>query len=305
MQIGYGEIISRSVGVAKKHKWLWIYGLLAGAGGTSFNFSRSISSQDIQNLTSSLPPEFVYLEKIMTTWFSGLVPIQTIPFITAVAIVVIFGLIIGFVLNAWAEASLIYGAKEAAQGSPTNLENTSPAGLNYFKRVIGLKLIAAFLGLAIILGLFIGVGIIVAIAAALKLTIVSVLAGIASFIVFLFLVVTLSGAGLYGSRLIVLKNYTAWKAWKAGFKLTKNYFFKTIWMAITAGLLSLLAGLLLNVIGLVILGIPAVVLVIAKLYLAVVPLVLVFFWFSALVTGALGTFRASVWNLFFTKIWAK
>lgn len=259
MKIGYTEITKRSFSLAKKSKWLWIYGILLGGG--SFNFGRTLGSQDFQNMAYTLPSGFASLEKIFSNWIAGLTPNQTLPFFTSLFVVFIFGVIIRLVVSAWASGAIIFGSQQALQSDKVDLANTSPTGLKYFKRIIVLGVISTLL--------------------------------------------IIPGVSIFGSRLVVLKNYTPWNAWKAGLKILFSNLLRTIIMGLFSVVIGGLIAFASTLVILIVLGVPGFLLFSAKLYGAIIPLVFIFLWTMAAVSGFTMTFKTLVWNQFFEKVWEK
>lgn len=123
---------------------------------------------------------------------------------------------------------------------------------------------------------------------------------------------------IYADRLIVLKNYTPWDAWKKGLSLSRGNFIPTVFMAVINSTIGCFGGCLLNIIVLVLIGIPGFVLAILfMLGTPFIPLVgipigggiLVLFMILIallrLAQAAVIAFKYSTWTLFFKEVWNK
>lgn len=311
MKISYTEIIKKSFLVAKKSKWLWIYGIILMSSGSSFNFSRSLSSQDMESIAGNLPASFGSVERIFTNWLSQINPAQIGAFLGGIAIFAIFGFIIKIILTSWAEGAMIYGASEA-ESHEVNLVTTSPTGLKYLKTNIVFKLISIGMSIALTLGIIIPTAIIVTIATLTKSPVISIIVGVVAVVAFVLVVIYLAGTSIYGIRLIVLKNYTALNAWKDGFKLARRYPFKIVLSAIVSNFIGGVITFVGTLASLFVLGLPVYFLLSPIFegkgfnFLAVIPslvLVFVFIWFNLGLSGAVVTFKTVFWNDVFERIW--
>jgi len=261
-------MVKESFEIAKRSKWLWIYGILLGAGSGGINLGRSLSSQDFQNLPGGLPDVFLNLERVFSNWIIQLTPAQIITFFTSVTIFGLFSLTISFIISSWAQGSLIFGTDLELDGKKATLSNASPAGISNFMKLL----------------IFNSISFLIAIVA-------------------FPLLILLPGVSIYGSRAIVLKNYTPWNAWKIGLKMAWKYFFKTLKTGIVSVVLSSLMGIAATLLILIVLGIPGLILYTIGIYLPILVLLLIFAWASAAVTGFIAVFKTSLWNQVFRQTW--
>ena len=261
-------MVKKSIEIAKRAKWLWIYGILLATGSGSFNLGQNLSSEDIQNLPNGLPDVFSNLERVFSNWVIQLTQAQVITFFSSVTIFIIFSMLISLIISNWANGSLLFGVDLELDGKNANLENTSPVGIKNF----------------------------------LKLLIFNSISFIIAIIVFPLLIL-LPGVIIYGSRAIVLKNYTPWNAWKIGIKMAWKYFFKTLKTGIISVVLSGLMGIAATLVILIVLGIPGLVLYLSGIYLPILLLLFVFVWSSAIITGFIAVFKTSLWNQVFRQTW--
>ncbi len=312
MKVSYSEIVKKSFSVAKNAKWLWIYGIILVSSSSTFNFSRSLSSQDMESLSNNLPASFGSLERVFMNWVAGLNPGQIGAFTGSIAVFAIFGFIIRIILTSWAEGAMIYGSSESASGKEVNLANSSPTGLKYLKTNIIFKLVSFGMSFALIIAVTIPTGIIFGLSFLTKSPAVSVVVGVLSAVAFVLLAIYLAGAAIYGIRLIVLKNYTALNAWKDGFKLARKYPLKIVLSAIVSNFIGGVITFAGTLVSLFVLGLPVYFLLSPIFegkgfnFLPVIPsfvLFLVFIWFNVGLSGAVVTFKTVFWNEFFEQIW--
>ncbi|MEK7498103.1 MAG: hypothetical protein AAB656_04245, partial [Patescibacteria group bacterium] len=261
-------MVKRSFEVAKKARWLWIYGILLGAGNLSGNIGRGISPQDLQNLPGGLPDVFSNLERVFSNWVIQLTPAQIITFFASITIFGLFSLSISFVLSSWAQGSLIFGSELALSGKAPTLENTSPHGLRNFMKLL----------------IFNSISFVIAIIA-------------------FPLIIFLPGVSIYGPRAIVLKNYTPWNAWKIGLKMTWANFWKTLKVGLTSVVLSGLMGITATLVILIFLGVPGYFLYTINAYPPILLLFLIFISAITIINGFIAVFKTTLWNQVFKETW--
>lgn len=131
---------------------------------------------------------------------------------------------------------------------------------------------------------------------------------------FIFLLAILGMIGIYAVRLIVLKRYSPWSAWKKGLKLAKQNFFKTFVMGICNTVVGCSVGCLSLIILLVLLGIPAIIITVQLFKngnfrwpswpqgIALIVLLLLFTYLFLLIRALLVVFNHGTWNLFFKEV---
>jgi hypothetical protein len=327
--IDYGQILRRSWELTKRHKWLWVYGLVLsvfagrGSGSGSVQLPSTDSLKDApQKLPSDLPETSSQIlgqaTSAISEWFSRQ-PVSTWFLLAGIFLLLIsFGIAVSWIIRSWAKGSLIAGLAQADNDQPTTLVNTSVEGLKKLKHLIIFSLISLGLGLAIILGLvllgLIGYLVFVSSPTARSVWIVLIIAiGLLTVIVAF---IILAMVGIYAERLIVLKNYSPWPAWKKGLSLSRHHLLHTILMSIINQVVGCLAGCLSLIVLMIVLGIPAVVLV-AGLFkdgfqppnlATIITLVIFFFVFlyaNFLVQAVITVFKYSNWNLFFKQAMAE
>lgn len=318
----YGAILKRSWELTKKHKWLWVYGLvlaaLSGGGGggsssgTSFKDLKNGLPKEIPEKTSQVLGQTI---NAIQAWFRSVpVSIWLLLGVGAFLLILLF-VVIAWVIRSWAKGALIAGLHEADQSNDATLVSTSPKGLAAVRPLVIFGLIAFGITLATILSIslvvFSGYWLFSFAEVAQKLWLVfSVIVGGLSLIVLLVLFAMVS---IYADRQIVLQGVAPWPAWKNGFRLARYHFFPTLVMGIINNAVGCTVGCVSLLVMLLVLGIPAAILIIPlfkdgfrlpslPVIAALILFFLVFVGLNLLVRAILVVFRYGTWNLFFQQI---
>lgn len=328
--IDYGKIIKRSWNITWNNKWLWVMGLVlaafGGAGSSGGSGSGSSGASSTPGPSATPGPAFNTVKdqtthvlgqatNAISDWFAS-IPVQNwILFALLALIFVIFTSTVIWVIKEWANGALIFGLDEADKGNPVTLKSVSPKGISKIKDLVLFRLISTGLTLALVLGLGIifGLGFLVKAAIPVLGMIWLVLfgfLGLITFVIALFLFLLLT---IYAERLIILKNYSPWNAWKKGLILARGNTIPTLIMGIINSAIGCGVGCL-GIIGLLIIfGLPAY-LLIAPLFvggfhfpgigqvMGLVILLILFFSINTLIRGVFIVFNYGNWNLFFNEI---
>ena len=330
--IDYGKIISRSWEITKKNKWLWIYGLIlaaaggggnfSGGGGGGGNFQASPSGTLKDNLTA-IPSGFVdnatqvlgATTNALMEWFFSVSPLTWILVVIAVVFSVLFLVIIGVILQNWAKGALIAGLQMAANNETVTLLNTSPRGISSLKNLIIYSSIEflVFLVLAILSLLLIGLFFLLGTVSPVMAVVVTILGAIVGGLTLIVVLLLLAMVNIYAQRLIVIKGYSPWQAWKQALAMSKKSFLETIVMGIINLVIGCVAGCLTTIVSLIIVGVPALILLIPQFrdgfHLPGVPtiillglLILVFVHINLVVRAIIVIFNYANWNLYFEEV---
>lgn len=316
----YGEIVNNSIEVVRKNKWLWIFGAITGSGAglgnwqnlggeNKFNqvFDGIKTDKTLQNGFPSADVLGVYTN-IIKDWFWGVSPLIWFLIIAGILIFISAAIAVWMVFKAYAKASLIWGVESTLNGEIKDLEAISVKGRAKNKNLILFWLISfgIFLPSAsiwIVLTIFLAESI-------LKYIFLSVL-------VFLVMILGLMNImiSIYGERLIVLKDYSPWLAWKKGLKLAYANFFVTLFMGIINFIIKSIATILATVGALIITGIPIIVFAYPYIKYKIWPsgpmltipfIFLVFFVLIEILVGAIGAvFVDANWNQVFKEVLAR
>jgi hypothetical protein len=337
--VDYGKTIKRSWEVTWKNRWLWVLGLvlagLGASGGSSYHGGGSGSSGssnfnvpspspiptdggNLQNLQNQTIKVLGVATNALKAWFAGF-PIHNWVLLGLLILgCVIFFTVIVWLVVAWAKGSLIAGFEDAEAGKEVNLKTFSPYGWAKMKELIIFQLIFSGLILAIILGLvlIVGVGFLIKLAIPVLGMIWVVLFGIVGVLGFVVAMFIFTMLNMYAERLIVLKNYSAWEAWKKGLSLSKGNFIPTLLMGIINSLIGCASGCVLLIVLLLLLGIPMFLLIAPSFrggfhfpsigqIIGVAILVALFSVINLLTRAIFVVFDYGNWNLFFRQIMEK
>lgn len=325
--IDIGEIYRRAFEVTRKHKWLWVYGLVLAALSGSSSIS---SSSNIQNsikdyfkkTPEDLPDKTSYVlgqtTGIIKEWLTNTPFTTLILLILSVISIVLFWSILSLIIKSWAKGGLIAGIDDALDGKPTTLVSTSLRGTASVKRLIIFWVISSLIGFFSFLTIFsiVIVGyLMLNFSVPLKIAWL-ILSGLSAVLTIILLVMLFTMIEMYAERLIILKNFSPWTAWKQAFHLSRKHFFPTLLL----GVLNMLFGCMVSCVSLLIasliVGLPAFIfllpITIGKPSLAVVPFIfvvmlfiLVFGYLVYAIGALIVVFKHSTWNVFVRQIEAE
>jgi hypothetical protein len=257
--VDYSKIIKNSWNITKNNKWLWVPGLVLAvfSGGSSYRSfnsgSRSSSSSfpsaspspnNIENIKSQASNVLGAATDSIKSWFLNISPMGWFLLVVVVLVSVLFFMIFRWVLVSWAKAALISGFEDAELGKSVNLKTMSPKGIAKIKALIWYAFVSfgivllALAALATIMGVGFLLRALIPILGNIWLVLFGIV-GTLALIIFLFI---FSMQTVYAERLIVLKNFEPFNAWKTAFKLTKGNFLPTVIVGIINGVLGCFAG---------------------------------------------------------------
>lgn len=178
----YGEIVSSALAIAWRRRYLWLIALLGGEGGAGGCFPGSGYSSDGGGLPSSFrrgggPPP-------IPDWLPAVIAVSLV-------IAVIIGLAF-FIASCVAAPATVRAAAEHDAGRPFGLGAAWSAGRHRFGAVLRLRLlqVAAVLGPALFVGLFLTLGIVaIALHQPVAGALILVLAGILGLLLVAYIVV--------------------------------------------------------------------------------------------------------------------
>ena len=131
----FGEVLSKSWKIIWKHKILWIFGILGGCSGGSFDY-RFSSRTTVQNVQIPGYEEFVRFLQNIPVW------VWVLLFIAGLVLTIVLA-----VINTIGRIGLIKGAVEVDEGAASlPFGSLFSASLGYFWRIFLLNLLA---GLAV------------------------------------------------------------------------------------------------------------------------------------------------------------
>lgn len=245
-----GELYNKSLHLVKNNKVLWIFGMASAgltSGASNLRFDRLIDL--IPKDQGQKEVELSHVLGTSTNIFEQLLSnIPTFIYILGgieLVILVLLGIIIGIITNAWANAALIEGIQTALGGSKPTIQDSSTKAFPSIKSLVLLNIIPilTLMG-ALLLSLFM----LFWLSGGQFKTPFFVLGGIWA-IALIILFILLTFANIWALRGIVIDK----KPWKealfAGIKLTRRKF----WTMVLLGLVNLILG---TIIFSVIFGIP-------------------------------------------------
>jgi hypothetical protein len=188
--VQYWPLVTKSFGIAWRHKYLWLVALFAGegGGGGSFNSSTSNPGGGIPTNRSTGQPDFSAGYASATSWLNAHVGV-----IAFAAVLVVLVWIVFFILAAVCEGATIRGAAEHDAERPFGLGWAWRAGRQSMGTVIRIRLLLLALGLPVALVLLlILAGFIASLVAgnggaAVALGLLGGLLGVASIVYFIYL----------------------------------------------------------------------------------------------------------------------
>ena len=318
----YGAILSRSLELIKKNKWLFVWGMILAAFASGGSYSQSgnyTNPSSFESLPEGIPenlPEKTSLvlgtyTTAITEWFQTVSPFTWVLLFFVVVAAVLFGWLVKLIITSWAKGGLIYGFEKGMKNEEATLRNTSPLGVKSIKNLIVLSIIMFF----IFIGLFLvvpGIWVLIYLVfsqievLATLWVVVGVLGGV---VLFFGSLIILSMITVYAERLIVLKGMAPWEAWKKALTISKGSFLPTLVMGIINMVLGFGLGCISIVIALVILGIPGYLLVFPNImaknwpspavWISLAILLLIFILVSVLMKAFIIMFKYANWNQMF------
>jgi hypothetical protein len=322
--IDYGKIIKRSIEIVKKHKWLWVYGLiLTFFSGGNYNFgsnSSSLFSEIQENFKPEKRQQTMQVLGETTTllkqWVTDIPASSIVLIVLALFSLLIFAITISLIIRNWAKGSLIAGMEKAHNNEEVTISNSSPTGRKKIKPLFLSGLITALITITVFATLaFLWAFPLLILKESVLKTLIIVLFIMASILIVIFTMILFSLLNLYADRLIVLQNYSVWEAWKKGLKLTWKHFLPTILMRLINASIGCTVSCLTSIILLLFSGGS----IIAVLYpiikgkkrfgfsalVVILFSIVLFFVLSLLVRTLLVVFNYSNWHIMFKKILAR
>ncbi len=274
--IDYWSLVSRSLRIIWKHKFLWFFGFFASSGvGGGLNWAEDAGPR---------LHDFFFVNP-------------------GALVLVIMGLVIVwlvmFVMNLISTGALVAATHEASEGRHVTFGYGWREGLRAFWRLLGVTVLAvvAFLfvtalcAVPVVLALFGGIpGIVIA-----------VVIGAILFFPYLAFVFLLSFTVTYAEREVVLRRASVFDAIYAGWDLTKCH----IWKSLLVWLVMLASGLVFGIsmlITLLILAVPFILIGLANVFAALVLGIPVGVVFIVIASGAFGSYSFSVWTLAYDEL---
>lgn len=321
------DLYEKAFAMVKSNKVLWIFGMAAatlGAGGCNYNFSQlgnifPDQGKPLQDIPTTPPATYDQISQVLGTntnqvfgiigqFFSGTPVYFWIILAVEILALVLLGLIINLINNAWSNAALIHGIQSAVDNKKPSLRESSEKAFTNIKSLIWLKVVPTLvLGLAtlITLGLlFAGLSLIPSLRIIFILLIIIAIFGL----LFVFLFLSLSQ--IWAPRLVILENLQAKESLLKGLRISKKKFWSMMLLAMVNTILTaiIMGTIIALIVGLVFVGALSFganqVIGIALIVIGGI-LILTFIFGWILISGFLTAFKASVWTLAYNNIRGK
>lgn len=167
-------------------------------------------------------------------WLGTVEPGSWFLIILGIILILSLAICFGLIIKNWAKGALIAGVQMALRESEVDLKNTSPQGLTSLKNLVIYDLMITGMTLAVVIvfpSFWLLIYFFVRSFALIK-TIWITLGIIIGILIFIILLIVFSVVGVYAERLIVLKGYKPWQAWKVGLSLGRKGLLGTVVMGI-------------------------------------------------------------------------
>src|SRR5579871_171369 len=304
MVMRYGTLITRSLAITWRHKYLWLLAFFAGEGAVSISAPTFNGSSNSSNQATNATPGEVWSS--VSTWIGANIMLLIL------AGVVVLGLVVGlFLLSAIADGALIRASAEHDAERPFSLRFAWRAGLTTFWPVLKVKLLTVAIVLlsVIVLGGVIALAVVSAVAgataSAVLLSVLAVLLGLVAIpfsIVFsVVILLTLRAVVLEGMNISASLAHTLTLFQRRLGRVT------LLWLLSVA--LGLAAGIAMGVFTIALLvvfgGLVAALYVAGGTLAAVIAGILLAVPWLALVlsvSGAISSFTSTYWTLGYTRL---
>jgi len=294
----YIGIIKRAFQITIKNKYLWLFGLLAGAGGGggSYNFYNG-GSGDLSNVANrNFRSPYLQMRNFLTDNWIWIAVI--------IGIILVIGIIL-LILSIISQGALVGCINKVDNNKKSGIKDGFKIGKNYFWRVLGLGLLTGIVIFAAVIIL----GIPIMMLFYYKMIGRGILLVLVALLIFIPLAVVINYMTVFGLRFIVLKNKKVIESLRLAFDL----FMKNVWPSIAMSLIMMAVGLVVGmimIIAFIVVAIPFVILGFIAYFIAqwmgvvivVILGMLVFFFLSFLLGSIMSTFKSGVWTLAFKEL---
>jgi len=276
LKMDYWDLVTRSLRLAWKYKFLWFFGFFVSSGGGNVG----------------------QWQEDAAPWLREFFVMHPYAFVSLIIGVVILGLAM-IVLNVISTGGLIRSTSLAHGGRPISFAQTWRAGLSTFWRLLGLSVLAILTVFAVTAGCAVPI-VISALGGAPGIAIAFVI-GAVLFLPYLAFLFLLTFTVTYAEREVVLQDADIFSAIREGWNLTKAW----IWKSLAVWLVMLLSGLVFAtalIMGILIVAIPFVLIGIGNLVAALVLGIPIGLAILVLASGWYGTYSYSVWTLTYEQL---
>lgn len=298
----YGDLISRSLQIFWRHKYLWLLGALGGseAAGGGFGPLGNAGSGAGNGTGQTGPPSE------LSQWF-----VDALPLLIVLGVLLVLFLIGYFLISCVTTGALVRGAAEHDAERPFALSAAWQAGVRTFWPILGLRVLVFLLALVavgVLAGVFV-VGIVSAVNDQIAGAVVAFVLGATALLVFIVLAIAASIVLTLTIRSIVLEQRSVFAALGRGLRLLSERLGRTLLVWLLSIVLGIVVGLI-GALALLVLALPfaAVALAVyaaaglAGMLTAAAVLIFLFILISILVGGAIGSYISIYWTLAFRRL---
>ncbi|HTY08610.1 MAG TPA: hypothetical protein VMF29_05555 [Candidatus Edwardsbacteria bacterium] len=282
--MNYSAIVNRSLAIAWKHRYLWVFGFFASMGGGTFSNIGGRASEGDRAAA-------------ITGWITSH-PGLVLALVFAGAVLL---LVLG-VLQVLSAGGLVRGTAEASAGRAGGFEQTLSMGYDCFGRVLGLELLLLLIVVGIMLAGFVPPIVMIATKQG-----VLVALGVAWLLLLLLpalaLMIALGLAWNYALRFAALRGDPVGAAVAHGWALARRHLGTTVVLWLVNLAIGFAAGMAMMVAGLLF-AIPFVVAGIINLWLGLIPALLIGLPLLVVITAVYGVYEYSYWTIAFTELTA-
>jgi hypothetical protein len=295
----YWDVVTRSFGIAWRHKYLWLLALFSGEAGGGLSFNSSFSQPSNQR------PDIGAMQSSITTWLSDHIALVVALGVLWLVLVVAF-----FILGAVCEGAVVRGAAEHDAERPFSLRQAWTVGVRLMWVIVRFRLLLFLFYLPLIVLIVAwAIGLLVSAAHENGGSVAAlVLVGVPLVLVWIAVAIYLFYLDRFGSRAIVLEERMAVPAIARAHRLL----FKRFGRSLLVGLLAVGVGIVVGVVLLcfsVIVALPFGVGLFAAyssgsaaFWPVLVLAVLILLPIYLLVAGFLGAQSVSYWTLAFRRL---
>jgi hypothetical protein len=274
--IDYWSLVSRSLRIIWKHKFLWFFGFFAaGSGSSGFNWVNDAGPY-VRDFFLVHPGVFVLI-------IMGLV---------------LFWLVM-FVMNLISTGALVSAVREVSRGGCATFGGAWREGLAAFWRLLGVTVLA-IVAFVVVTGLC-AIPIVLAALGGTPGIVIAVVIGAVRLLPYLAFMFLLTFTVTYAEREVVLERAGVFEAISAGWDLTKRHIWKSllVWLIMLASGIAFGLGL---VLVLLILAVPFILIGLANVFAALVIGIPIGVVVVVVASGAFGSYAYSVWTLTYEEL---
>lgn len=241
---------NRAWQIIKKHKMLWIFGIAASAGGSSFNSSGRFDSESFKGLENFFSDpqtqknvlgatDAVYTEPSILAVFSDIPSYIYLLLGAEFIFLLLIFIVIGVLYKAWSTASLLHATENGIQDQAISISDVSQKALPHIRPLLWLSIVPPLLFILCLMVLFAIVSI-PFFAGITNLSIVSISILILSVPCIVYVVLRYTLSNIWAPRNVIYHNLSGKNALVSGYQQTKGRF----WQMVLLGVVNLIAGII-------------------------------------------------------------